>query len=50
MEENLKLCLRARAVDSFPGTTIEPAETESFGLNDNCTTSKYSRSSYAFVV
>ncbi|KAL1814692.1 hypothetical protein ACET3Z_017266 [Daucus carota] len=34
-----KLCLGARAVDSFPGTTIEPAETESFDLKDNRTTS-----------
>ncbi|KAK1357813.1 hypothetical protein POM88_051069 [Heracleum sosnowskyi] len=31
----LKLCLGARAVNSFPGTTIEPAETESFDLKDN---------------
>ncbi|KAK1357815.1 hypothetical protein POM88_051071 [Heracleum sosnowskyi] len=31
----LKLCLGARAVNSFPGTTIQPTETESFDLKNN---------------
>ncbi|KAF1002897.1 calmodulin-binding protein 60 A-like [Apium graveolens] len=36
---NSKFCLGARAVNSFPGTTIEPAKTESFNLKDNRTKS-----------
>ncbi|KAK1357812.1 Calmodulin binding protein-like [Heracleum sosnowskyi] len=34
---NSKLCLGARAVNFFPGITIEPAKTESFDLKDNRT-------------
>lgn len=34
-----KWCLGARAVNSFPGTTIEPAKTESFDLKDKRTKS-----------
>ncbi|XP_074360243.1 calmodulin-binding protein 60 D-like [Apium graveolens] len=30
-----RLCLGARAVNSFPGTTIEPGKTESFDLKDH---------------
>ncbi|KAL1814693.1 hypothetical protein ACET3Z_017267 [Daucus carota] len=36
---NSKLCLGARAVNSFPGTTIEPANTKSFVVKDNRTES-----------
>lgn len=42
---NSKLCLGARAVNSFPGITIEPAKTELFDLKDNRTKCEYLKSS-----
>ena len=45
---NSKLCLGARAVNSFPGTTIEPANTKSFVVKDNRTECEYFQSSNHF--
>lgn len=45
-----KWCLGATAVNSFPGTTIVPAKTESFDLKDNRTKCEYFKSSYSLLV
>lgn len=47
---NSKWCLGARAVNSFPGTKIEPAKTESFDVKDKRTRCEYFRSSYSLLV
>lgn len=44
-----KWCLGARAINSFPGTIIEPAKTESFDLRDKRTRCEYFSSSYILV-
>lgn len=47
--KNCELCLGARTVDNFPGTTIKEAKTESFTLKDCRTACEFSNFHFIFL-